>query len=64
MSEKYVKLSDVKKKLNYVFRTYGTSPQMKKRIFDAFERLPYTVKAELETTVNSDWGSGNENNNN
>ena len=54
MNEKYVKLSDVKKKLNHIYRTYGVSPQMKKTISDALARIPYTVKGELETTLEAE----------
>lgn len=51
MSEKYIKISDVMKKLNYIFRAYGTSPQMKEQIRDAIRKIPYVVKGELETTL-------------
>ena len=49
--EKYVKLSDVKKKLNYIYRTYGVSPQMKQTISNALTRIPYAIKGELETVL-------------
>lgn len=48
MNEKYVKLSDVKKRLNYIFRTYGVSQKMKKYINDGIDRVPYITKSELE----------------
>ena len=51
MAEKYVKLSDVKKKMNYICRTYLSSPQIKQRISDALAKIPYTVKEELEATL-------------
>ncbi len=54
MNEKYVKLSDVKKKLNYIYRVYGVSPQMKQTITDALARVPYVVKGELETTLEAE----------
>jgi hypothetical protein len=54
MNEKYVKLSDVKKKLNYIYRTYGVSQQMKKTVSDAIARIPYIVKGELETTLEAE----------
>ncbi len=54
MNEKYVKLSDVKKKLNYIYRTYGVSPQMKRTISDALARIPCAVKGELETTLEAE----------
>ncbi len=43
MAEKYVKLSDVKKKLNYIYRTYGVVQQMKQVISDALGKIPYTT---------------------
>ncbi len=54
MVEKYVKLSDVKKKLNYICRTYGVVQRIKQRISDALAKIPYTVKGELETTLETE----------
>ena len=51
MTEKYVKLTDVKKKVNYILKRNGSSPQTQRSIKDALNNLPYTVKAELETTL-------------
>lgn len=51
MAEKYVKLSDVKNNLNYIYKAYAVTPQMKRRISDALARIPYTVKEELEATL-------------
>ena len=51
MNEKYIKISDVMKKLNYIFRTYGTSLQMREQIKNAINKIPYVVKRELETTL-------------
>ncbi len=51
MNEKYVKLSDIKKKLNYIYRKCGVCPHMKQTISDALTRIPYVVKGELETTL-------------
>ncbi len=57
MSEKYVKLSDVKKKLNYICRTYSLDQQIKQRISDALAKIPYTVKGKLETTLEAEHGA-------
>lgn len=51
MTEKYVKLSDVKKKLNYICRTYSLGQQIKQSMSDALAKIPCTVKGELETTL-------------
>ncbi len=51
MAEKYVKLSDIKKKLNYICRKYGVVPCVKQEISDALAKIPYTVKEELEATL-------------
>ena len=53
MSKKYVELSALKAKLNYIFRAYGVSPQMKKKYIDSIDSLPYTVEAKLETTLDT-----------
>ena len=49
--EKFVKLSDVKNKLNYAFKIYGTSNIVKNDVLERLNKLPYSVKAELETTL-------------
>ncbi len=54
MVEKYVKLSDVKKKLNYICRAYGVVQRIKQIISDALAKIPYTVKGELETTLETE----------
>lgn len=51
MIEKFIKISDLKKKLNYIFREYGVSPQMRKTINEAINKIPYTIKGDLETTL-------------
>lgn len=51
MTEKYVKLADVKRKVNYILTRSGCSPQTQKAVKDAINNLPYTVKAEIETTL-------------
>lgn len=51
MTEKFIKISDLKKKLNYIFRVYGVSPQMRKTINEAINKIPYTIKGDLETTL-------------
>ncbi len=54
MTEKYVKLSDVKKKLNYTYRVYGVSQKIKQTISNSLGKIPYTVKGELETTIEAE----------
>ena len=51
MAEKYVKLADVKRKVNYILTRNGCSPQTQRTVKDALNNLPYTVKAELEITL-------------
>lgn len=51
MADKYIKLSDLKKKLNYIYRAYGTSKQMRETINVTIGRIPYVVKGELETAL-------------
>lgn len=51
MTEKFIKISDLKKKLNYIFRVYGISPQTRKTINEAINKIPYTIKGDLETTL-------------
>ena len=53
MNKKYVELSALKAKLNYLFRVYSVSPQMKKKYIDRINSLPYTVEAKLETTLDT-----------
>ena len=53
MIEKFIKISDLKKKLNYIFREYGVNPQMRKTINEAINKIPYTIKGDLETTLES-----------
>ncbi|MGN1303766.1 MAG: hypothetical protein ACI4YB_01895 [Oscillospiraceae bacterium] len=40
MAEKFVSVSAVKKKLNYIFREYAISPLTKKKILGIFDRIP------------------------
>lgn len=51
MTEKFIKISDLKKKLNYIFRSYGVSPQTRKTINEAINKIPYAIKGDLETTL-------------
>ena len=51
--EKYIKLSDVNKKLNYIFKSYGTTEYMKAIYRKAIKSIPYVVKSKLETTLES-----------
>lgn len=43
MTEKYVKLSDVKKKMNYICRTYLLGKQIKESISGTLANIPYTT---------------------
>ena len=54
--EKYIKISDLRKKLNYIFRTYGTTRGMQEIYKKAIKSIPYAVKGELETTLESNNG--------
>lgn len=54
MNEKYVKLSDVKKKLNYIYRVYGVSQKIKQTISSALEKIPYTMVGELEVVLEAE----------
>lgn len=40
MAEKYISVKAVKKKLYYIFRTYGTSEYIKKAILGIFDKVP------------------------
>lgn len=51
MADKYIKLSDLKKKLNYIYRACGISKQMRKTVNVTIGRIPYVVKGELETAL-------------
>lgn len=51
MNDKYVKLADVKRKLRYIFKAYGVNDFVKEKIKRALNNLPYSVKGDLETTL-------------
>lgn len=51
MNDKYVKLADVKRKLRYIFNAYGVNGFVKEKIKRALNDLPYSVKGDLETTL-------------
>lgn len=51
MNDKYVKLADVKRKLRYIFNAYGANSFVKEKIKRALNDLPYSVKGDLETTL-------------
>ena len=51
MNDKYVKLADVKRKLRYIFKVYGVNGFVKEKISRALNNLPYSVKGDLETTL-------------
>lgn len=51
MTEKYMKVSDIKKKLNYIYRKCGVCPQMKQTISNVLTEIPYVVKGESETAL-------------
>lgn len=54
--EKYIKLSDLRKKLNYIFKTYGTTRGMQEIYKKAIKSIPYVVKGGLETTLEANNG--------
>lgn len=49
--DKYIKISDLKSKLNYIFRSYGVGKSTKEAINNVIRKIPYVVKEELETTI-------------
>ncbi len=51
MNDKYVKLADVKRKLRYIFKTYGVGSFVREKIERTLNNLPYSVKGDLETTL-------------
>ena len=46
--DRFIRYSDIKRKLRYIFKQYGVPQQMQKVYLDAMEKLPYTLKAKLE----------------
>lgn len=52
--DKYIKISDLKSKLNYIFRSYGVGKATREAINNVISKIPYVVKGELETTIESD----------
>lgn len=53
-AERFIKLSDLKRKLNYIFKQYGVPLQMKNIYLNEIGKLPYTVAMELEKTLKTD----------
>lgn len=51
MNDKYVKLADVKRKLRYIFKAYGVGSSVREKIERTLNNLPYSVKGDLETTL-------------
>lgn len=51
MNDKYVKLADVKRKLRYIFKAYGVGGFVREKVERALNNLPYSVKGDLETTL-------------
>lgn len=51
MNDKYVKLTDVKRKLRYIFKAYGVGSSVREKIERTLNNLPYSVKGDLETTL-------------
>lgn len=41
--DKYIKISDLKSKLNYIFRTYGVGKATREAINNAISKIPYVV---------------------
>lgn len=52
--DRFIRYSDIKRKLRYIFKQYGVPQQMQKVYLDAMEKLPYTLKAKLEQTLQTE----------
>lgn len=55
MAEKYVALSMVKKKLNYILRTYICSDYRKKHIKEYFDKIPVADVVEVVRCKDCRW---------
>lgn len=49
--EKYINVADVKRKLRYIFKSYGVGSYVKEKVEAMIDNLPYNVKGDLETTL-------------
>lgn len=54
MNDKYIKLADVKRKLRYILKAYGTSNFVRDKIKSTLNDLPYSVKGDLETSLEAE----------
>jgi len=49
--EKYINVADVKRKLRYIFKSYGVGGYVKEKVEAMIDNLPYNVRGNLETTL-------------
>ena len=52
--DKYVNVADLKRKLRYWSKSRGASKQSVESLMETIGRIPYSVKAELETTLEAE----------
>lgn len=48
---KYINVADVKRKLRYIFKSYGVGGFVREKVEMMIDNLPYSVKGNLETTL-------------
>ncbi len=51
MADKYIKVANLKNRLNYIFRNYGTSKLIRDKVNEAIKSVPCYFKGELDTTL-------------
>lgn len=51
MADKYIKVANLKNRLNYIFRNYGTSKFIRDKVNEAIKSVPCYFKGELDTTL-------------
>lgn len=51
MADKYIKVASLKNRLNYIFRSYGTSKLIRDKVNEAIKSVPCYFKGELDTTL-------------
>ena len=49
--DKFVNIADLKKKLRYWCKTRGVAKAAQDSLMETIKRIPYTVRAELENTL-------------
>lgn len=52
--DKFVNVADLKRKLRYWSKSRGASKQSVESLMETIGRIPYSVKAELETTLEAE----------